>query len=132
MTKSYASTLGFGLVGLVFLVVFFDSRRLYLIGQDPMAVLNGSAIYALAAAFFFGYTARLIFSASLPYFARQIIRSIISLIMTIVIAGTLFGCGLLVSGLKYELFAKVFLLFSIFSSVSASLWLARFNRPVSP
>ncbi|QYE33851.1 hypothetical protein KZX46_13555 [Polymorphobacter sp. PAMC 29334] len=128
MNKAYATSLGFGLVGLVFVTIFFDSYRLASMGRDATDSLDGSAIYALVIAAILGFSARLIFVASVSQSIKMLIRGVLSVVMAAVIVATLAGFALLASGKPIDGFT---LGFAVLSSVSAGLWLIRYNRPVA-
>ncbi len=127
MNKAYATSLGFGLVGIVFVTILFNSFRLASSGRDATDSLNGSAIYALVLAAVLGYSARLIFIASVPQSIKTLIRGVLSLVMVAVMVATAVGYALLVSGDKIDGFT---LGFATLSSLSAGLWLIRYNQPV--
>ncbi len=129
MNNPYGTTLGFGLVGFVFLTIFFDAYRLQLMGANPMDTLDSSAIYALVFIFILG---RLIFFKSIPTAIRSALRISLSIVMASIIVATLVGCGLIMSGASIAGFARYFFGLAVLSSLSAALWLVRYNGPVLP
>lgn len=125
MTKGYAVSLGFGVLGIVFLTILFDSYRLMAAGGNPNDSVGSPAIVALVIAAVVGYGARLIFVSSLSLAVRVGLRAVVSVVMVAIIVATVGGFILLATGTKVD---NSTLGFATLSSISALLWLLRYNH----
>lgn len=128
MSKGYAVTMGFGLVGIVFLTMFFGAGLLSARGADPMDVLDGAAVWAVGLTAVFGYGSRLIFWSKSPPSLRAAVQAIVSIVMVAIVVATAVGGIQLLRGVVYPQWAGLTLGFTVLSAISALIWLVRYNR----